>query len=152
MLGFEVSSKKCAVNEKTMNKFAFLSKFNTEKKAVKFFEVARWSAGRYCPTCGSVNTYTHKSREFYYHCRDCRKQFSCKTHTIMQGSPVPVRTWLYAMYKVSVAPKGISSLQMAKEIGVTQKTAWFMLQRIKEACGNHELELSGGRAWHHSTR
>ncbi len=131
------------MKEKTISEFAFLSKFDTEDKAVKFFESARWSGGRHCPTCGSVDTYEHKSREHYYHCRDCRKQFSCKTNSIMHASPIPVRTWLYAMYKVSVARKGISSLQMSKEIGVTQKTAWFMLQRIKEACGDHGLKLDG---------
>ena len=61
----------------------------------------------------------------------------------MHASPLPVKLWLYAMYKVSVARKGISSLQLAKEIGVTQKTAWYLLQRIKEACGNESGPLSG---------
>ena len=131
------------MKEKAISEFEFLSQFNTEKKAVKFFESARWPNGRHCPTCGSPDTYRHKSRQFYCHCRNCRKQFSCKTNSIMQSSPIPVRTWLYAMYKVSVARKGISSLQISKEIGVTQKSAWFMLQRIKEACGNHGLILSG---------
>jgi transposase-like protein len=61
----------------------------------------------------------------------------------MQGSNLKVRVWLYTMYKVSVARKGISSLQLAKELGITQKSAWFMLQRIKEACGNDFEELGG---------
>ena len=62
----------------------------------------------------------------------------------MQSSKLPVRMWLYAMYKVSVARKGISSLQLAKQLGITQKTSWFMIQRIKEACGNEtDTMLSG---------
>ena len=131
------------MTKKIISEFEFLSKFNTEGKAVRFFEVARWPEGRFCPSCGSVDTYAHKSRRYYYHCRDCRKQFSCKTGSVMQASPLPVRTWLYAMYKVSVARKGISSFQMSKELGVTKKTAWHMLHRIREACGNHGLILSG---------
>lgn len=131
------------MKEKAVSEFAFLSKFNTEKKAVKFFEATRWPGGRYCPVCGNIDTCQHKSREFYYHCRACRKQFSCKTNTIMQASPIHVRTWLYAMYKISIAHKGISSMQLSKEIGVTQKTARHMLQCIKEACGNHGIKLDG---------
>ena len=62
----------------------------------------------------------------------------------MQSSKLPVRMWLYAMYKVNVARKGISSLQLAKQLGVTQKTSWFMIQRIKEACGNDTDTLLSG--------
>lgn len=131
------------MKEKTISEFEFLSKFDTEKKAVAFYESARWPKGRYCPACGSVDTYKHKSRQFYYHCRDCRQQFSCKNNTVMQSSKLSVRVWLYAMYKTSVARKGISSMQISKELGVTQKTAWHLLQRIKEACNNHGLILSG---------
>ena len=127
-----------------ISEFQFLEQFNTEEKTVKFFEATRWPDGRYCPYCGSVDTYPHKSRKFYYHCRErqCRKQFSCKHNTIMQSSPIPVKTWLYTMYKVSVARNGISGLQLAKELGITQKSALFMLQRIKEACGNNPELLS----------
>ena len=127
----------------TISEFEFLSNFDTGAKAVAYFEGIRWKDGRYCPACGSDATNSIKSRVHYYHCRDCKKQFSAKTNTVMQSSKVPVRKWLYTMHKVSVARKGISSLQLAKEIGVTQKSAWFMLQRIKEACGNNGLSLDG---------
>lgn len=80
------------MKEITISEFEFLSKFNTEAKAVKFFEVTRRPESRHCPTCGSTDTYKRKSRKFYYHCRNCRKQFSCKTNSIMQASPIPVRT------------------------------------------------------------
>ena len=61
----------------------------------------------------------------------------------MESSKIPVRTWFYAMYKVSVSRKGISNFQMAKELGVTQKAAWYMLQKIKEACGDNGFNLEG---------
>ena len=134
------------MSKTTISEYSFLDRFNTEEKAVEFFECLRWKDGVSCPKCGSVNTYSHTSRKFYHHCRekDCRLQFSCKTGTVMQSSKLPVRMWLYAMYKVSVARKGISSLQLAKQLGITQKTSWFMIQRIKEACGNDtDTMLSG---------
>ena len=127
----------------TVSEFAFLKKFDTEAKAVAFYEAYRWPEQRTCPRCQSHDTYSHHARSHYYHCRYCRKQFSCKTETVMHSSPLPVRMWLYTMYKVSVARKGVSSLQLAKEIGVTQKSAWHMLHRLKEACGNESGPLSG---------
>ena len=131
------------MSKTTISESRFLEEFNTEEKAVQFFEEVRWAKGRFCPKCGSVETYPLKSRKFYYNCKGCRKHFSCKHNTVMESSRIPVRTWLYAMYKVSVARKDISSLQLAKQLGITQKSAWFMLQRIKEACGNDPDILSG---------
>ena len=131
------------MSKTTISEFEFLTMFDTEAKSVSWFESKRWPNGRYCPACGSTDTYSHKSRLGYYHCSDCRKQFSAKINTVMESSRIPVRTWLYAMYKVSVSRKGISSLQLAKEIGITQKSAWYMLQRIKEACGDSDTNLEG---------
>ncbi len=134
------------MSKTTISEYSFLERFNTEEKAVEFFEMLRWKGGTTCPSCGGTDTYPHKTRKFYYHCRSpkCRNQFSCKTGTVMQSSKLPVRMWLYAMYKVSIARKGISSLQLAKQLGITQKTSWFMIQRIKEACGNDtDTMLSG---------
>ncbi len=133
------------MSKTTISEFKFLEQFSTETKAVAFFEQCRWKNGRYCPSCGSIKTYPHTTRKFYYHCKEktCRKQFSCKTNTMMQSSRLPVKMWIYAMYKVNVGRKGISSLQLSKELGITQKSAWFMLQRIKEACGNDSKMLSG---------
>ncbi|MXX09806.1 MAG: IS1595 family transposase [Nitrospira sp. SB0667_bin_9] len=127
----------------TISEFEFLSRFDTEAKAVAFFESVRWKDGRTCPHCDHQHTYPHKTRQFFYHCRACRKQFTCKVHTIMHASPLPVKMWLFAMYKVSVARKGISSLQLSKQLGITQKSAWYMLHRIKEACGGDQGPLSG---------
>ena len=121
----------------------FMKLYGSKDKAVAYFESLRWSDGRYCPECGSLETYEIKNREHYYRCKSCRKQFSYKYNTLLQSSSIPINTWLHAMYKISVSHKGISSLQLAKEIGVTQKSAWFMLRRIKVACGNNGLDLAG---------
>ncbi len=61
----------------------------------------------------------------------------------MQSSKLPVKMWPYAVYKVSISHEGVSSLQLAKEFGISQKSAWFMLQRVKETCGNDNDTLSG---------
>ena len=58
------------MSKTTISEFQFLEQFNTEEKAVQFFESARWPEGRHCPHCGSVETYPHKTRQFYYHCRE----------------------------------------------------------------------------------
>ncbi|MCY4144765.1 MAG: IS1595 family transposase [Gammaproteobacteria bacterium] len=131
-------------NKTTMGELEFLNWVGTtEDEAVKFFEARRWPFGRFCPACGSVNTYEHTSRKHYYHCKDCRKQFSCKIGTVMEGTRLPVKEWLWVMYKISVSRKGVSSVQLAKELNRPQKTTWFMLQRMKEACGNKTALLSG---------
>lgn len=72
----------------------------------------------------------------YFRCLACKKDFTVRTGTIFERSHVPLDKWLFTMYLLVTARKGISSLQLSKEIGVTQKSAWFMLQRIREACGN----------------
>jgi transposase-like protein len=79
----------------------------------------------------------------WYHCGACRKKFTVRVGTIFERSHIPLHKWLYAMYLLVTARKGISSMQLAKEIGVTQKTAWFLLGRIREACGNDFSQLSG---------
>lgn len=134
------------MSKTTISEFKFLERFNTEEKAIEFFESLRWPDGITCPECGSEDTYPHKTRKFYHHCRvpKCRTQFSCKTGTVMQSSKISMKKWLWAMYKVSVSRKGISSLQLAKELGITQKSAWHMIHRIKEACGNDEGDMLSG--------
>ena len=130
-------------NKTTMGELEFLNWMPDEDKAVAFFESRRWPHGRNCSLCGCLDTYPHKSRKYYYHCRGCRGQFSAKVGTVMESSPIPMREWLWVMYKISVSRKGVSSLQLAKELNRPQKTTWFMLQRIKEACGNKNTVLKG---------
>ena len=108
--------------------------FPDEKSANQWFENILWPNGsRYCPECASVDTYECKHAKMPYRCRDCGKYFSVKTGSVMAGSPIPLLKWLYAIYLDTTSLKGVSSMKLHRDLGVTQKTAWFMQQRIREA-------------------
>ncbi len=112
----------------------FLTKrFADEKSAEAFFVEKRWGGKITCPYCSHDKIYQVTGSQ-PYKCAECRRKFTAKTGTIMEGSHISIRMWLLAMYLIGDSRKGISSLQMAKELGVTQKTAWFMAHRIREAC------------------
>jgi len=112
----------------------FLAKrFPTEKSAVKFFAEKRWGNEITCPYCKHTIIYKVKGTQ-PYKCGGCKMKFTAKTGTIMEGSPVDVRMWLFAMYLMGTARHGISSVELAEHIGVQQRTAWFMAHRIREAC------------------
>jgi len=113
--------------------FEFFERFPDEKSAREYIESARWPGGIRCVHCGNAEVYKIRDGQIYT-CKDCRKQFTIRTGTVMEGSHIPVRKWLYAMYLMNVSRKGISSVQLAKELGVTQKSAWFLLGRLREAC------------------
>lgn len=116
--------------------------FPDANSARLYIEERRWPNGPVCPLCSEPERITPR-KDGYYRCNACKKDFTVRTGTIFQRSHVPLHKWLYAMYLLMTARKGISSLQLGKEIGVTQKTAWFMLQRIREACGNDLTVLKG---------
>ena len=108
--------------------------FPTEESAREWFEGIVWSTGeRHCPRCASLNTYECKHVKMPYRCRDCRKYFSVKTGTLMAGSPLPLKTWLYAIYLDCTSLKGVSSMKLHRDLGISQPTAWYMQQRIREA-------------------
>ena len=108
--------------------------FPDEGTARRWFEAILWPDGeKWCPTCGGNNTHECSHKQMPYRCRDCRKYFSVKTGTLMAGSPLPLRTWLYAIYFDTTSLKGVASMKLHRDLGVTQKTAWHMLQRIREA-------------------
>ena len=122
------------VHRKGINLLELAERFADEEKARKWFESLVWPTGeRDCPGCGSVNTHECSHAKMPYRCRDCRKYFSGKTGTIMAGSPLPLRKWAYAIYLDATSLKGVSSMKLHRDIGVTQKTVWFMQQRIREA-------------------
>ena len=78
-----------------------------------------------------------------FKCSGCREKFSVRTGTIMENSRIPLKTWLLAINLMTTARKGISSVQFAKELGVTQKTSWFLANRIRKACESVTGLLSG---------
>ena len=116
--------------------YELLQQYPDEAAAVRFFEQRRWGDSPYCPHCGSLSTSRVESgKPMAHRCRDrnCRKYFSVRTGTVLAESKIPLHKWLVAIYLLHTARKGVSSLQMARELGVTQKTAWFLEHRIREA-------------------
>ena len=107
--------------------------FPDEDAARQWFERILWPEGRFCPECGSLDTYECSHAKMPYKCRDCGKYFSVKTGTVMAGSPLPLLKWLYAIYLDTTSLKSVSSMKLHRDLGITQKTAWHMQQRIREA-------------------
>ena len=106
--------------------------FPTEGSAREWFEKQIWPDGRHCPHCGSVRTHEASHAKSPYRCTDCRGYFSVKTNTIMNKSHLPLRKWVFAIYLEMTSLKGISSMKLHRDIGVSQQTAWYMLHRIRE--------------------
>lgn len=128
----------------TPSLYEFLEKFPNEKSAVAFFENRRWGNQLYCPHCGSLSvSNVPDGKPMPYRCKDCRKHFSVRTGTVLAESKIPLHKWLMAIYLLHTARKGVSSIQMSKEIGVTQKTAWFLNHRIREAMKRNGGLFSG---------
>jgi transposase-like protein len=113
--------------------FDFLATIPNEDAARKHLADARWPNGVTCHHCGNNAVWTLRGGKLYT-CKACRKQFTVRTGTVMEDSKLPLQKWAYAMYLMTVSRKGISSIQLAKELGITQKSAWFVGHRIREAC------------------
>lgn len=127
------------MSKSTISTFQLFQMFPDESTARIYLESRRWPKGTTCPTCSGQDRLTTRKREGFYRCNKCQLDFTIRTGTIFERSHIPLQKWSYAMYLMVTARKGISSMQVAKEIGVTQKAAWFMLHRLREACGG-ELE------------
>ena len=118
--------------------------FADEAAAVAWFESGAWPDGRHCPRCGSVETAKTTSHNMPYWCPACRHQFSVTVGTLMERSKVPLRKWAFAIYLEMTSLKGVSSMKLHRDIKVTQKTAWFMLHRIREAYNQKSESLFAG--------
>jgi len=117
----------------TVSLYQFFQRFPDEEAARLYFERNRWNGEAHCPHCGSLSVAEVKDHKpMPYRCRDCRKHFSVRTGTVLAESRLPLHKWLMAIYMMTTARKGIPSTQMARELGITQKSAWFLAQRIRE--------------------
>lgn len=103
-----------------------------EQTAIDHFTAIRWKNGAFCPHCGSTKVY-HFSDKRNHKCGDCRKRFSIRVGTIFEDSKLPIRTWLLAIWLITSHKKGIASTQLAKDLGITQKSAWFVTHRLRYA-------------------
>lgn len=105
--------------------------FKTEDICKSYYEQKRWGGNVACPHCGSLKIY-RTNRGFKCGEKLCAKKFSVTVGTIFENSKIGLRTWFATMYLISTSKKGISSLQLAEQLGITQKTAWFVNHRIRE--------------------
>ncbi len=126
----------------TISTFQLFKLFPDQEAARTYLEARLWPNGPTCPVCGLGERITTRSGG-YYRCNQCKEDFTVRTGTIFERSHVPLHKWVYAMYLLVTSRKGISSLQLSKEIGVTQKSAWFVLGRLREACGSKLETLRG---------
>jgi len=130
------------MSKSTISTFELFKMFPDQETARVYLEGRLWPNGPRCPVCGLGDRITARAGG-YYRCNQCKEDFTVRTNTIFERSHVPLHKWIYAMYLLVTARKGISSMQLAKEIGITQKSAWFVLGRIREACGDDLSVLSG---------
>ena len=119
--------------------------FPDEAAATAWFESLVWPTGRHCPHCGSTETAeAPPSKKMPYWCGACRKGFSVRIGTALERSRVPLRKWAFAIYLEMTSLKGVSSMKLHRDLRVTQKTAWFMLHRIREAWADEKAALFSG--------
>ncbi|MDR0517577.1 MAG: IS1595 family transposase [Fibromonadaceae bacterium] len=123
--------------------YGFLKGFPDEAAALAYLEQKRWNGNITCPRCGSTKIGKFGKDKNWHRCNNCKKPFNVKTCTIFERSKIPLCKWLYAFYLILTARKGVSSLQISKELGITQKSAWFMLHRVREAMKSKNFILDG---------
>lgn len=130
------------MDKSTINTVQLFKMFPDAESGRKYLEGRLWPKGAKCPTCTNGDRVTSR-KGGYYRCNACKQDFTVRTGTIFERSHVPLHKWIYAMYLLITLRKGISSMQLSKEIGITQKSAWFVLQRLREACGK-DLTMPSG--------
>jgi transposase-like protein len=109
--------------------------FHNEEAARAHIEASRWGGEPSCPHCGSVRVRRMggKTQAGMFLCNDCRDKFTVRTGSIMERSHVPLHKWLLATHLMAASAKGMSAKQIERMLGVTYKTAWFLMHRIREA-------------------
>lgn len=123
-----------------MNIKSFSEKFPTEEAIIEHFVKVRYKTGICCPHCGCKKVYHRHTKIKVFQCSECLRDFSIFTNTIFEKSSTDLRKWFTAIKCMLNGKKGISALQLQKEIDVTYKTAWRMLRQIRNAMGNTENE------------
>jgi transposase-like protein len=117
--------------------------FSDEQTCIDTVAQMRWPDGPVCPACGQKDHYYLKSQR-RWKCKECYRQFSVKVGTIFEDSPLTLDKWLCAMWLIANCKNGVSSCEVGRDLGITQKSAWFMLHRIRTAMQNGSLMKMGG--------
>jgi transposase-like protein len=115
---------------------------NNETAAVEFLEAQRWGDPA-CPRCGDLDVYQMKvddqrNKDFRWRCRGCKQMFTVRTRTTFEETRLPLRVWVYAIWKACSSKKGISALQLAREMEITHKSALCVLRRVRDGLGEHD--------------
>jgi len=131
---------------KTIFEFKTLTEFTDyfcdEATCVAHFTESRFRNGEYCPHCHHDKIYKCANGK-RYQCAKCKQDFTIRTKTVFGESKLPLRKWYIAIYLLLTSNKGISSVQLAKQVGVTQKTGWFIDHRIRSAMKQNKGQLFG---------
>ena len=120
--------------------------FPDDPTAERWFAEQRWPEGLHCPYCGSTNVQSGaKHKTMPYRCREkeCAKRFSVRTKTPMESSKLGFQVWAVALYQVTTNLKGVSSMKLHRDLGITQRSAWFLAHRLREAWKGHGAQFSG---------
>ena len=112
--------------------FELMEALPDEQAAIDHFTAIRWKNGAFCPHCGGTRIYTFSDKRTHK-CADCRRRFSIRVGTPFEGTKIGLRKWMMAIWLITSHKKGVASTTLAKDIKVTQKTAWFMLHRLRHA-------------------
>jgi transposase-like protein len=129
--------------KKSQSVLEFIKQFPDETTCEKYIIAARFPRGIFCPRCGNHRIYRLEKQK-RFKCGQCREQFTVRTGSILAESKVPLQKWLMAMWILTSHRKGISSIQLGKMLGVTQKTAWFLAHRIRQSFSEGKGGLMGG--------
>ena len=120
--------------------------FPDDTTAERWFAQQRWPEGLHCPYCGSTNVQSGaKHKTMPYRCREkeCAKRFSGRTKTPMESSKLGFQVWAIALYQVTTNLKGVSSMKLHRDLGITQRSAWFLAHRLREAWKDHGSQFAG---------
>ncbi len=146
-------NKKSTMDKTELNFSVIAKQYSGEDEAYKFLESIRWENGITCPHCKSkgadfieANDGIRKTRtgkitnRRIWRCHTCKKQFSVLVGTIFEGTKIPLSKWLFAIHELVACKNGISSCELGRKLGITQKSAWFMAQRIRSVMEHNSFE------------
>ena len=128
---------------KTLSLFKLMELYPTKESAVRYFESIVWKDRVVCSKCGGLDRIKAQKDHLNYWCGDCRGYFNVFTNTPLERNKIDIRKWLFAGYLMLTSRKGISSLQLSKEIDIKQSTAWYMMHRLRLACESNCGLLNG---------
>jgi transposase-like protein len=117
-------------------------KLNTQSKCMAYLEKNRWPVTPICPYCNSTKS-SRKTQEFRHTCHNCKRSYSVLVGTLFESTKLPITKWFFAIHLITNAKKGISSLQLARDLHVNKNTAWFLQKRIRQAMKDEGCILSG---------